>query len=575
MPYSLDDSMIPNTDHQDGQPHPTLNHQSPTEAHDSPDWSTARDQKSDVARHKTSGYTNGPEVEAGLSYISLKDERSYDAAKPDAATNLESSQDVPKLPFSITRVWVSAVFIMVVYIVVVVSLGPLSAQYFFHRFAEDLHYNSSSPNKQPCSNSTVIGDTSMAQAQREASSTLLYATIASCIPAFVTGLFAGSVSDFLGRRILIICCLSGAICKVAIFCLIIQFHLNVQFIYLASVLDGVVGSLFMMTVAITAIIADVTPNLGSKAVKFAIVEGIILICAALSQVVVGYLIKEAGFLVPSVICVALLVVCLIVTIFILPETMRKKQVFTWNVLTHVKKTFGFYVYGGTMSRRCLFNIGLAIHLVVMFANLGRATVETMFMLNWPICWNSVDIGIFGAVRTVVMALAGIALLKVCKGRLSLEVTGMICGVSSAAGFIMEALADSTLMMYLSAIAGILFTASLPLPRAIMSQLASPSEQGALFSGMSCIEAFATMVSSTIYTLIYNATLETFRGAVFMAVAFTCAIGIVFFGINRQMRLSTFNKYKLMPDDSVSTTTNYQSIGNNLPNSGNVPEPVNT
>ncbi|CAG5121387.1 unnamed protein product, partial [Candidula unifasciata] len=52
---------------------------------------------------------------------------------------------------------------------------------------------------------------------------------------------------------------------------------------------------------------------------------------------VGYLIEAVGFFIPVVIFNCLLLIPLLVTIFLLPETLPRKQKISWDVRMHLKK----------------------------------------------------------------------------------------------------------------------------------------------------------------------------------------------------------------------------------------------
>lgn len=196
------------------------------------------------------------------------------------------TSDVPEFPFSVTKVWLYATLIIAIYVIGMMTLGPLTAQYLVHYFTQG-HHNltaNSSRSKSTCANSTGMEDDFMNAAQKQASSTMLYSTIASNIPAFFTCIFAGSISDFVGRKAVLIVSLSGMIFKVALLCLIIKFQLSIEFVYVGSVVDGAVGSYFVTVLAVTAVITDITNDTKSKAVQFVIMEGVILVFGALSQV---------------------------------------------------------------------------------------------------------------------------------------------------------------------------------------------------------------------------------------------------------------------------------------------------
>ncbi|CAL1533736.1 unnamed protein product [Lymnaea stagnalis] len=434
----------------------------------------------------------------------------YDSGRKDAVTkSQEAHEKMAETPstFSSRRVWLFNTAILVCYITMFICLGPICVQYFTFRLIRDKYNVTLNSTQESCGNVSVDGQSEMNEVQREASSILLYATIASGVPAAFTCMFLGSFSDFMGRKLLVVASLTGGLVRITVLCMIVQFDLDIQFYYVGAFLDGLVGSMYSIILAASAIVVDITPDPKDRAVRLAVLEGMLLVAGALAQLGVGYLIKSSGYLVPSYIGAGLVVLALLMAIFLLPETVRHKRLLPRNPIVHIRKTFGFYFTEGTKRRRVLFIVGLGIYIALTLTNFGKQSVETLYVLNAPICWNSLDIGMYGSVRLVVMAAAAVFMLKILKSRLSLEVTGIICAVSSVGGFIVEAFAYNTLLMYMCA----------------------------LFSSMSTIEILCTMISTTVYTLIYNETISTFRGAIFIVMAGLCFINLLLLGVFKFLR----------------------------------------
>ncbi|CAG5121386.1 unnamed protein product [Candidula unifasciata] len=542
------------SDHQDNLPSPTQHQWAIPNSHDS-EFNNDENEKTKTESRRRYGIGRNVSLESFPCAANDNDEATHLIQNGDLSID-HTFKSAPAFPFSVVKVWIYATLTIAIYIVGMMTLGPLTSQYLVLYFSQE-HNNSttnSSRSRGTCSNSTDSEDAFMNMAQKKASSTMLYSSLASNIPAFFICLFAGSISDFVGRKPLLIVSLLGILIKTVLLSLIIKYQLNVALVYVGSAVDGIVGSYYVVVLAVTAIITDITVDSNNKAGRYLLLEGIILVFGSLSQLAVGYLIQAAGFFIPVVICNCLLLIPLLVTIFLLPETLPCKQKISWDVRMHLKKTFGFYFSSiNGKSLRLQFIMGLTAHFTVMFANIGKSYIETLFVLNKPICWSSAAIGVFGAVRMVITAVAAVITLKLCKNRLSLEMTAVICGISSTAGFILEGFADSTLMMYLASAVGILFTATFPLPRALLSQIAPPGVQGALFSSMSCTEAIASLASSTLYLLIYNATVDTFKGAAFMAVAAMCLLNTISLGVFRLLRPSQ-KDYEYLVEDPVNATT---------------------
>ncbi|GFS23359.1 proton-coupled folate transporter [Elysia marginata] len=337
----------------------------------------------------------------GGALMNTSDKPSQDA-KSGETQNSEKTA-VPTLP-NTRLVWAASLIILSCYIVVAMTTPTLSTQYLNYRIGKD-DYNfsySTGDKSTDCGNSTSEQKDLLNRIQRETSRVVITTNLASGIPSVLTCLVVGSYSDFLGRRPLIIASVLGAMARASSLAAVIYFDLSVGYFYLGSFVDGVLGSYFTLVLAVTAVIADVTPVPEARALRFAIVEGTLFTAGAVAELAIGFMIKTWDYFVPSAVNTCLIVVALIVTLFCLPETMTRdnKAHFRWNPTLHMRKVFGFYFIKAPGRRRSLYILGLCVFLFLVATSLGRPIVETLYFLNSPICWNSIDIGVFQSLRLV-------------------------------------------------------------------------------------------------------------------------------------------------------------------------------
>lgn len=78
--------------------------------------------------------------------------------------------------------------------------------------------------------------------------------------------------------------LSGSFLKALTNLLIVWLHLNLNYLYLASLLNGLCGTVFGLMTGIQAAMADVTITMTEFALTLVVLEGSIAISGALSQV---------------------------------------------------------------------------------------------------------------------------------------------------------------------------------------------------------------------------------------------------------------------------------------------------
>nr|XP_027225182.1 uncharacterized protein LOC113817350 [Penaeus vannamei] len=100
--------------------------------------------------------------------------------------------------------------------------------------------------------------------------------------------------------------------------------------------------------------------------------------------------------------------------------------------------------------------------------------------------------------------------------------GFAGGVSSLFTYVLRATAPAPWVFYLSSVVSLLSSTVLVASRAAVSKLAETTELGAVFAVLAASEAVIPVLSSFVYTYIYNATLETFPGTIYV----TAAVGSV-------------------------------------------------
>ncbi|XP_046575148.1 proton-coupled folate transporter-like [Haliotis rubra] len=91
-------------------------------------------------------------------------------------------------------------------------------------------------------------------------------------------------------------------------------------------------------------------------------------------------------------------------------------------------------------------------------------------------------------------------------------------LSGAASLVLIAVSTNDAMMYIAALVGVYAQATGPLMRGFMSSLATPDQQGAVFSVIDLSEVVSTGVFTMVGGLLYEVTLAIFRGFVFIAFA---------------------------------------------------------
>ncbi|KAK7105147.1 hypothetical protein V1264_019747 [Littorina saxatilis] len=168
----------------------------------------------------------------------------------------------------------------------------------------------------------------------------------------------------------------------------------------------------------------------------------------------------------------------------------------------------------------------------------------------PFCMDALTSGIRSAISGVVQELAGLGLIKVLQNVVVTPGLVIIGCLSVITGDVITGLATSTLMLYLSDVAGIATPLISPSLRSMMSRMVSADRQGTLLAWIAMIESVCKCSAQMAFTPIYEATLPFMEGFVFLIVASTR----VFIVIIQLLYIYLLNKSQRKKFQSVSVQT---------------------
>ncbi|XP_050406690.2 solute carrier family 46 member 3 [Patella vulgata] len=395
----------------------------------------------------------------------------------------ELSPSSSKLPsnFPYIRAWLVSGISLVLYTVAGITISPVITQYVEAKLREEV-FGSSKYNGtlRTCGNSTLTKNNQLEQRiQEEVSSLTLYFALVGNSAAFFMSIFLGPLSDSLGRKIIFLIPMFGLLVKSLIITFIVYFKLNIYYMYLAYGLDGLSGKNFVILVATFAYSVDVAKPGRSRTIAITIMESCMALAAGLGQLGTGYLIRSTGFFYTLVMFDIISALEIVIIFFLLPETVTNKQWRDKSVLGSIKKVFGFYFTEGTLHDKLCYLIALGTFFFGVVTTLGRTTLETIYQLGEPFCWDSVKIGYYGAFRLTALVLFSTAAVKLLQPYFRDETIAIISTISAIAGLVFEGVINTSWLMYLVPVLGALGGAAIPISRAIMSEMTLPSRQGKL------------------------------------------------------------------------------------------------
>ncbi|XP_061162649.1 lysosomal proton-coupled steroid conjugate and bile acid symporter SLC46A3-like [Saccostrea echinata] len=369
--------------------------------------------------------------------------------------------------------------------------------------------------------------------QKEAAVFNIYLVLVSGIPAIISNLVLGTLSDRFGRIFLFLTPAIGEfINKIAVlFC--VYYNLDIYYILIGSTIEGLMGGYLTLMSASFSYIADITENNKQRSVAIVFLEMSIGIGVVVARFSTGYYIQATDYVWPQLTacCIYALLICVI--IFVLPETRipesENKLLTKTLCLKQVGATLSFYISESYKGERWKCNICMLIFFTTGLNVFGKAAVDTLFQISQPFCWGSVKVGLYGALSGLFQNVICMGMIKVLHLCLSDEGVSILGSISGIAGFMITAFANTDLMLYIAAIAGGGAVLTLPMVTAIMSRITPQDKQGALFGGIAAIETVCAIVGNLILNSIYSNTVSFFRGTVYLVMAGFVLISLLLLG----------------------------------------------
>lgn len=427
-------------------------------------------------------------------------------------------------------------FLMVVAFTIL-QLGVLHQYvYFFYykKYLPNVTYTSQDTQRSYCNNSanatSEAEETLRNKIQVLASQFMIYTSLALYIPPIFGNFFLSTLSDTYGRKPFILIPIVGIVIRSVLFVIGIHFELDLSWFILFLLLEGSTGGLLSQITVLFSYVADITEKGEQRILLLVIIEVIAGLGGLLGSLSSGYLIKEFGFVLPTFISTLCLFAALVLMGVFLPESLppecksRSKRL---NICSKFKGVWEFYTSNksgkGTHWR---YVCSLLIFGSVQFGVLGRVSVETLYQLNKPFCWDSVLLGWFTGVRIISSYVIGLVLIRVLQCCVSVEFIALIGASSHFGAFILEAFAEESFELFLVPVVSFGSAMVAPIMRGIMSRMTPPDKQGTLFAGMGMLDSVITIVGTTVSNAVYSATVTYFRGFVFLLFAGISCVAVI-------------------------------------------------
>ena len=303
----------------------------------------------------------------------------------------------------------------------------------------------------PCNSNTSSPEYKLhTEIQQESAKWLIYVALCSYIPPLASNLILGSYSDIKGRKLVFGICMVGNTLRCVIITLVIYFKANLLFLLLGTLIDGITGSFTVYFAVLYSFVSDITKPDKTRTVAIVLFDLVLGLTLSVSSFASGYFIRAEGFVYPTLTATILIAIATISALIFLPETLPQRD-HRQNTpcLENVKRSVKFYTSCDSQGRlkTSKYVLLLLCFTFVAIPNLNRMTMETLYQLGRPFCWDPSKIGWFGTVKVACMSIFGMGavfMLKKCFKDDSIAAIGCLFGVAS---FIVEGLATTDAVLY--------------------------------------------------------------------------------------------------------------------------------
>ncbi|OWF38378.1 Solute carrier family 46 member 3 [Mizuhopecten yessoensis] len=319
------------------------------------------------------------------------------------------------------------------------------------RVVRDTGANLSHTQVAGCTVNYTISNNTTVKVQQLSTTINTYFLMAAYIPAIFSNVIIGKLTDKFGRKIGLYSAIVGAIVKYSIIAVCIHFNLNIDISYVGFVLYGLSGTYSIISQTSNAFAADITEAGTDRAFFFAIVSFFKGLATLLGQFAAGYIIQYVGQFYIYIIAIGAMMCAFFTVAFCLSESGFRQQRNGDLAIQQCERTGQTSVSEmdskpPDRSNRSLQGVLLAAYILTCLRDMGLSTVTSLFMLDSPFCWTSVQIGWLLSLITV-CKLVGTLLVGLFQKCTSDVIIAIIGTITTAASHSLFTFAYNDVMVY--------------------------------------------------------------------------------------------------------------------------------
>ncbi|KAJ8377580.1 hypothetical protein AAFF_G00255980 [Aldrovandia affinis] len=303
-------------------------------------------------------------------------------------------------------------------------------------------------------------------------------------------------------------------------------RLPVAWLLAGRLLSGLSGDFNALLAGCFAHVADTTGR-GARTFRVAVLEACLGAAGMLASVIGGAWRRAQGYINPFWLVLACNLCAALYAFLLVPESVtpdpRGARLLSCD---HHRAVLRLYGRGGAR----LWLYALCFFLVVT-VHMGSRELYVLLEISPPLCWGPEMVG-YGSAALHLAYLSSLLGLRLLRPHLDDSWVALLGLASNVAALLVISAAGTTALMFTGYGLNFLSMASTPVLRSKLSQLADPSEQGALFASIACVEGLCSLVAVGVFNSLYPATLHILQGFPFLFGAIILLLPATIIGVMR-------------------------------------------
>uniref|UniRef100_A0A8B9K4K5 Proton-coupled folate transporter n=1 Tax=Astyanax mexicanus TaxID=7994 RepID=A0A8B9K4K5_ASTMX len=289
--------------------------------------------------------------------------------------------------------------------------------------------------------------------------------------------------------------------------------LPVAWFLLGRICSGLSGDFNAILAGCFAYVAD-TSDKRSRTFRVAILEACLGLAGMFASIIGGKWRHAQGYINPFWLVLTTNLATALYAYLFVPESVTPDPETKLVSTRHYRAVYDLYTSGGKKGHRAWLWLYTLCFFLVVTVHFGSRELYVLYELSTPLCWDSELIGYGSAAQhlSYISSLLGLKALQQCLEDSWVAIIGL---ASNVAGLVVFSVADTTALMFTGYGLSFLIMASTPVLRSKLSKLVDPSEQGALFASVACVEGLCSLVASGLFNSLYPATLHVMKGFPFL------------------------------------------------------------